>query len=348
MITEPLSKADAGRFESVLEAKQENRLELRARPNVIGLDIGYRVKGGKQTTEKAVKVYVSHKLRKTLISDSDLVPKSISVGRTTIPTDVEVGRVDVPHIFDRRFRPLVGGASVSPGARGTLTGTIGVCVTKNDGNVHILSNNHVLADANRLAIGSSIIQPGAVDGGDSTSDRVAVLESYVPLEFGTTTVSIFGTSITLPNVNHVDAALARVIDIEDSEVAFNGADRRIHWVGYPRHRNDDPMGFFERLFLLGRQVCKMGRTTEFTLGRIVSVSYDTWIGPYASGQNAWFDDQIRIQGENGVFSRPGDSGSLVMLVEDRSPVGLLFSGGGDFTNANPIDDVMAELGIPQI
>jgi hypothetical protein len=100
--------------------------------------------------------------------------------------------------------------------------------------------------------------------------------------------------------------------------------------------------------LLGRRVCKMGRTTEFTVGKIISVSIDTWVTGYANNQRAWFDDQIEIEGEGGPFSRPGDSGSLVLDFETREPIGLLFAGIGNFSFANPIDEVLNRLAIPQI
>ena len=135
---------------------------------------------------------------------------------------------------------------------------------------------------------------------------------------------------------------------------FNGANREIHWVGYPEYYPylgtwvDSPWGLSRKLSLLGRRVCKMGRTTHYTVGQIISVSHDAWIGPYSTGQNAWFEDQVRIKGLHGRFAAPGDSGSLVVDAETNEPIGLLFSGGGDYANANPIDKVMSELNIPQI
>ena len=327
---------EAKEYDLLIRAKDANRLLIRSKPNVIGLDVGLRVKDGKVTKERVVKVYVLRKTEKQFLSEKDLVPSTLEIDGKQMPVDVEEGKIDRPHIFNLRVRPLIGGPSISPNNR-WYSGTLGVCVTLNDDNTYILSNNHVLADVNQLAIGTNIIQPSQGDGGDPVNDVVASLSDFVPLDFG-------GTP-TIPNTNYVDAAIAQVND------RFNGANRGIHWVGYPEYYHDTSWSIWKiwkRFTLLGRRVCKMGRTTHYTLGQIISVSRDTWIGPYSTGQNAWFEDQIRIKGVHGRFSAPGDSGSLIVDVETNEPVGLLFSGGGNFTNANPIDKVISELNIPQI
>jgi len=349
MIDRQVSRDDLREFEKLTTAKHENRLLLRSRPNVIAMDIGYRTKDGKRTPEKVVKVYVSQKLPREMLRDEDVLPDHIGLDNESFPIDVEVGRIDQPQVFNLRVRPLVGGASISS-SREFAAGTLGVNVTLNDNRTYILTNNHVIAGANRNRIGTGVVQPGRLDGGGATTDTVARLSDFVPLDFGSTTISIFGTVITIPNPNNVDAALAEVTNSAPStgEDAFNGADRAIHWVGYPRLRGDGTPGLFPLLSLLGRRVAKMGRTTHYTLGRIVSVFYDTWVGPYANGSNAWFEDQIRIEGLNGRFSAPGDSGSLVVDAETNEPIGLLFSGSGNFTNANRIDLVMQSLNIPQL
>jgi hypothetical protein len=150
--------------------------------------------------------------------------------------------------------------------------------------------------------------------------------------------------VNFPNPNYVDAALAR---IDGPNWAYNVGNREIHWIGYPKPFSG-LWSNYELFELLGRRVCKMGRTTGFTIGKIISLWHDTWIGPYSNGQNAWFKNQIRIEGENGPFAGPGDSGSLVVDFETAQPIGLLFSGGGNMTNANPIPSVMSRLNISQI
>lgn len=329
-------------FERLIRAKNANRLLLRSKPGVIALDVGFRVKGGELTNEKVVKVYVAKKIEKKDLSDKDLIPSKLKINGKLVPTDVEEGEIDQIQIFNLRTRPLVGGCSISPHNR-WYTGTGGVCITLNDDRTYILSNNHVLADSNQLAIGTNIIQPSRGDGGDPVNDVIASLHDFVRLRFGTFTVNLFGLTFTLPHTNIVDAAIAEVND------DFNGANREIHWAGYPNYEKPPKSEFWKRLSYLGRRVCKMGRTTHYTVGKVTSVSYDTWVGGYPGGQSAWFEDQIRIKGLNKrPFSAGGDSGSLVVDVETNEPIGLLFSGGGMFTNSNPIFEVMSRLNIPQI
>jgi hypothetical protein len=90
----------------------------------------------------------------------------------------------------------------------------------------------------------------------------------------------------------------------------------------------------------------MGRTTEFTVGRVVDISWDGYID-YLSGR-AWFQDQLLVDGGDSFFSAPGDSGSLVVTLSTLQPVGLLFGGGGNRTICNPIRAVMRALSIPRI
>jgi len=95
---------------------------------------------------------------------------------------------------------------------------------------------------------------------------------------------------------------------------------------------------------VGMRVQKYGRTTGLTKGRVqginatLNVQYDLGV--------ARFVGQVVIGG--GGFSAGGDSGSLIVVQngsEAGNPVGLLFAGGGGYTIANPIDDVLNRFGI---
>jgi hypothetical protein len=333
--------ADLAKVDLLIRAKEANEKLLLSKPHVIGLDVGYRIKNGKTTDERVVIVYVSRKVERSDLAEGHVIPKTLKIGNQRVPVDVVEGAIDQPCLFTLRSRPLRGGSSIGP-VHLRLTGTGGVCVTLNDGNTYILTNNHVIADINRAPIGTGVVQPSVPDGGTALNDTVAALFDFVPLDFGTTTVTLFGVTFTLPNPNYVDAAIAQVTN------RYNDGNREVHWVGYPQPLRRGGWNLFEKLALLGRRVCKMGRTTEFTIGKVVSVSYDHWVGPYANGLNAWFKNQVRIEGENGPFARGGDSGSLVVDFETRRPIGLLFSIRGDSANANPIHEVLGRLNIPQL
>lgn len=339
---------DFDELETLFRAKELNYLLLMSRPNVIGVDIGYRVRAGETTDERVIKVYVSQKLDRRLLSDDQLVPATVQVDDHAVPVDVEQATIPQPCIFTLRSRPLRGGSSI--GIDPVSVGTLGVCLTLDDANTYILSCNHVIAGTDTAPIGTNILQPGQGDGGNPATDVIARLSHVVPLDFGTTTVTVLGQTITVPNPNFVDASLGRVIG------AYDVGNREIHWIGYSHLNLPAPWPLPFRLALPGMRVCKMGRTTEFTTGTITSATTDTFIGPYGgagAGRNAFFKNQLRIQGDGGrPFAQSGDSGSIVMALGDAQsvgyPLGLLFAANSTDGFANPLDAVTAALSIPRI
>jgi hypothetical protein len=341
----------------LIEAKEANRLLLMSKPNVIAMGIGLRKRKGEVIDEQVVKVYVSRKIPKEHLDKHDLIPPTLTVGGRKLPVDVEEETMPQAALFTRRSRPLVGGSSIGPTnvvAGFTWAGTLGLCVTLDDGQTYILSNNHVLALVNQLAIGANIVQPGIPDGGiaptpTANNDLVATLFNFIPIDFGTTTITIFGIRFTIPNRNFVDCALARV------QNAFNGANREIHWVGYPDF-NIRQIGtdIWSLIANLARPACKMGRTTEYTVGTIIDVAWDGFVdfsrffGNAAGTNRAWFEDQLLVDGGRRPFIQPGDSGSLVLDAITSQPIGLAFAFLGNRGICNRIDRVMNALGIPRI
>lgn len=323
----------------LVQAKESHRLLLLSKPNVIAMDIGQRVRDGQQTSEPVVTVYVSRKVDRSLLSEEQLIPPTLTIDGAEVHTDVREGEIDEPHVFVPRERPLHGGLSISAGGG---TGTLGICLRPNDRNTYVLSCNHVLATSVPAVLGGNVIQPGALDGGTPTTDVIGTVSRVAPIDFGSTTINVGGVTVTIPNPNRVDAALALVRpDIE--------GNREIFWLGYPQQLLPVAPNIFKLLSLTNRRVCKMGRTTEFTTGIIQSAFFDVTVGPYQNGRNAFFTNQLRIVGENGqTFSERGDSGSVVIDYETREPLGLLFSGGGVHTNANRLYDVLTALRLDQM
>jgi len=188
----------------------------------------------------------------------------------------------------------------------------------------VLSNNHVLANSNGAALGDSILQPGPADGGTNPADRIAILERFVPIAFGAGTV------------NYVDAATGWAWpDRVRRELVY----RTSNGLSYFRVSNQPVTAQLNML------VGKTGRTTQLTTGRIIDVNASLTVN-YGGGRQAFFRDQIVIQGINGTFSAGGDSGSLIWTWNSqRNPVGLLFAGGGGYTIANKIGRVLSALDI---
>ena len=211
-------------------------------------------------------------------------------------------------------RPTKLGVSGSNIEDGCVAGTLGSLVKRiGRRGKFILSNNHVLARENDGEKGDLIIQPGCLDSGCGcdAEDKVAKLTTFVPIDF-----SIFGS-------NEVDAALAKIIK---GEVNKKG---KILDIGRVSRLSLDPV--------VGMAVKKAGRTTDLTFGTIDAIGVTVMV-EYSVGY-AWFVNQFVVT--PGGFSAPGDSGSLIVIDEERcpNPVGLLFAGSETSTVANPIRKV---------
>jgi hypothetical protein len=283
--------------------------------NVVGVGIGPKIRGGKTMARTAIRIYVERKVAKGSISKADLLPAKIN----GVPTDVvQTGRLyaQVP-IAQQRLRPTKGGCSVGFQASGfVMAGTLGCLVT--DGSVRfILSNNHVLANENALAIGSPIFQPGLLDGGNVTKDQVAKLSKFVTIK-------------PVPFPNKVDTAIAA---LKSNAVASPGILPKVGALG-----STVPVAA-----TVGMNVHKHGRTTGYTSGKIIDVAADVNIH-YDFGV-ARFVNQIIIVAPSGMFSDAGDSGSLIVRKAGNRATGLLFAGSASHTIANHIGDVLTELGV---
>src|SRR5262249_19741095 len=151
-------------------------------------------------------------------------------------------------------RPAHPGCSIGfqdPGNQFVMAGTFGAVVKDKQG-TYILSNNHVLADENRLPIGSAIFQPGLLDGGNIATDKVAELTRFIPFNAAAT--------------NSVDCAIARVPQ------AALVSDEILH-IGAPTGT---------AAATIDMNVHKFGRTTSYTVGRITSIDTDVTVG-YETG-----------------------------------------------------------------
>src|SRR5262249_2307390 len=207
----------------------------------------------------------------------------------------------------KRFdRPVPGGISVSNAdfdrGEGIISaGTLGCLVVRKNGHRCILSNSHVLAGAGQATAGQRIIQPGGLEFGRQPTDpeiencKVAFLEEFTRIQFP-------GFGGTSPQ-NSVDAAVAWT----------SHAAARPEVLGYT-------LQAVPRLATARMTVRKTGRTTGTTIGIVEGINVSMKVR-YEGGV-ALFVNQLQIRGANGPFARRGDSGSLVVSEQDKSPVGL--------------------------
>jgi len=136
---------------------KKTQRELLKKKNVVAVARGFREVGGKLTKEIVIVCSVEKKEPLSALAAKDLIPANIEDEKTDVFVS---GRIYALKARTDRWRPAPGGVSI--GHQQVSAGTLG-CLVKRDGQVYILSNNHVLADSNNASIGSNILQPGNSD-----------------------------------------------------------------------------------------------------------------------------------------------------------------------------------------
>ena len=319
---------DTGMSATVLaqQTKRKHEARLMIMKNVVAIGVGYKTTDNVQTDEPAVIVSVVKKLPLIQLPETSRVPKALGGIQTDV---VETGRIYALQDPTQKMRPARPGVSI--GHYQITAGTLG-CLVQRDGQVYILSNNHVLANSNAGQVGDAILQPGPYDGGTS-ADQIATLEQFVPVGFGVSLLGclslssllrLFGLSsdpkINEPGNNTVDCAIAKPLspDLVDPDILNIGV----------------PTGVGTAT--LGTQVQKSGRTTGLTTDQITQI--DVTVSVLYGSQIAVFKNQLMA----GAMSQGGDSGSAVLDMEKRV-VGLLFAGSDSTTIMNPIQFVLDAL-----
>jgi hypothetical protein len=328
-------------IEEAKMAKSIFRLELFSRPNVVGLGVGYKVRGRHETDEISIMVMVRQKLSPLSLASEEMIPSEVD----GISTDViEVGELRSFQSRTERIRPAPGGVSI--GHYLISAGTLGCPVYDvKSGNRLILSNNHVLANRNEAQIGDPILQPGPADGGTPEKDTLALLERFEPIHYidEPAACSIANSYVNIGNwvasrlgskhrltayqyhpfaTNIMDVALARPVGPSDllDEIMEIGAVTESSEA------------------VLGLSVMKSGRTTALTTGTINILDATVTVN-YGSDRTATFDNQI----VSTPMSEGGDSGSLLVAADTKTAVGLLFAGSSQATLFNPIQPILTNM-----
>jgi hypothetical protein len=292
-------------------------------PGVMGVATGYKRVKGKMTKDLSLIVYVAKKLPLDRIPYFHAIPSSLTTHGVDFPTDiVEVGYY-IPYSHTKRERPALGGVSI--GHLNVTAGTLGGLVCdKEEGDILILSNNHVLADVNKGKQGDHIVQPGVADEGACHEDCIGELERFVSIDFASDAK------------NHVDCAVARPYDTSD--VSFE-----IHDIGVPNLTETYTLNLDD--VASATQVQKTGRTTQHTVGYVSAVDWKgTVLYDWTPG---YFENQIVVETLDGnPVGLGGDSGSLVLTMDNKL-CGLLFAGPADGTHylANHIGEVLNSLDV---
>jgi hypothetical protein len=300
--------------------------------NIVGVGIG--LGDGRSTAaapgDAVLEVYTlepesSSELRARL---ADVTGASVFSGSDIPIHVVHTGVIDAQS-HRMRLRPAPGG--ISCGHVGITAGTLGCLVRGNsaprNGRLMILSNNHVVANTNAGPLGASIVQAGPLDGGRHPADQVAILERFVPINFG--------------------AGAANVVDCATAWAWPDRVRRELMYISGSAV-NLFRVGSVPVAPFVGMQVGKTGRTTQLTRGGITAVGVTVNVN-FGGGRVARFVNQIAVRSPSGNFSAGGDSGSLIWTWDARrAPVALLFAGGGGTTFGNPITQVLAALDVQMV
>lgn len=147
----------------VLAAKRLHTDALLQRPNVVGVGVGTKRKGGASTGEPAVVVFVTRKLPREALGPQELIPGAVaSPEEEEVTTDVvEVGVPRFAAVDTATYRPLLGGSQIGNALGGA--GTAGaIMYDRRDQQRVLLTNNHVLTNMvnpSSLPDNTTVFQP---------------------------------------------------------------------------------------------------------------------------------------------------------------------------------------------
>ena len=312
-----LTKASPSQLESLRAGGADHARSLRRivdSKNVVAVGISEKISKKKPTGTLAVTFYVEKKIpMKKLRADRMIpptMPETLS-GPEAVPTDVvAIGRLRLEVNAIRT--PVQPGNSI--GHVDISAGTLGALVTRG-GDVHILSNSHVLARSGRAKNGDDILYPGDADGGKLPADLVAKLSGFKKFVTGG------------DFVNRADCAIAKPLTARRGDLVS-----AIKGLGVPKGAT---------VPVRGMKVVKVGRTTNKTTGTVRDVHFRFALDYDDLGKSVGFLDQVFCT----RYSKPGDSGSLVLSQANKKAVGLHFAGADGGSVFSPIQTVLSTLGV---
>jgi hypothetical protein len=305
----------------VKEAAEDELLKL---PNVVGVDIGRKIKDGKETDELSILVLVSSKedvpraqMAPAMIDGvtTDVIERRYVLAGERSSSDDCVAPGEQRLAADTgRYDPLKGGISIGP-CRSLLTGGTAGAIVRDiaTNSPMLLSNFHALSGDMGWTVGDTMTQPSLRDTGRCPADIVATLQRVALNE-------------------SVDAAVASIITRDHTP--------EIVEIGNTNGTTAATVNMAVR---------KRGRTTGVTFGIVQSLDLTSVIDFDPSIGRRVFKRQISIMAASPstIFADEGDSGAVI-VNSARQVVGLLFARqdkAGLFAAANPIQAVFSILNV---
>jgi hypothetical protein len=311
-----LTKAPRAQIESLPGGAPTHARSIRRiinTDNVVAVGIAEKISRGQPMRKLALTFYVQRKVALKKLKASALIPPTVPEalsGPEAIPTDVVVLGKLRPE-FNVIRAPIQPGNSIAH--FDDTAGTLGALVTKGK-QVYLLSNSHVLALSGKGKKKDDVLYPGPADGGKEPGDRVAQLSGFKKF--------VTGGSF----VNRVDCAIAKPVPGHPALVSA------IKGLGVPKGT---------ATVRRGMTVVKVGRTTGKTTGTVRDVNF-RFVLDYGPGVGeVGFLDQVLCT----RYTKPGDSGSLVLAEATGRAVGLHFAGANGGSVFCPIGPVLSALGV---
>ncbi len=343
-----IRKPDPALVARVIAIQNRHNKQLIAVRGVVGVATGLSKNGG-----VVILVFTENRRPPQLPAKIEGIPVEVEfTGPIRASQEPSVPRirpsqiVRSPHAFHER--PVPAGVSIGPywpedGSNGWY-GTLGCRVKDRQGNVYILSNNHVIADNGVVPIGTAILQPGMYDPRNNfvglrygQRQTIGHLSKYVPMRMD---------AASLANPNLVDAAIAKCTTRTVDNVASPG--------GYGAYTSSATSPY------PGQPVQKYAATTGLTREGVVVALNGAISVDYGAAGVGYFERQIVIFSTE-RFTNQGDSGSLIVSMswpsntrmrrrvrpEARHPLGLFYANNvtGTWSFANPIKEVLKALDV---
>jgi hypothetical protein len=311
-----ITRADTSEIRTEAVGPVDDLRGILGSENVVGVGVAEKVSDKGPTGDISLTFYVVRKKSKRSLRAHEFIPPVIHpelTGGEPVLTDVVVLGKIRPEVNAVK-NPIQPGNSIGHASE-NAAGTLGAIVTSGKAKrCQLLSNSHVLAKSGKAKVRDGTVYPGRLDGGKVPKDVVGKLAKWSKWKVGG------------QFVNTVDAAVSTVVPARTNDI--NAAIRNLSLVTAtiaPKR---------------GMKVVKVGRTTGKTAGTIRDIHF-RFVLNYPGVGKVGYRDQILVS----RFTKPGDSGSLVVDQKSKKAVGLHFAGANGGSVSNPIDAVLKAMGV---
>lgn len=296
---------------AILDICRNDYAEFLYKDNVVAIGLGFKVVKGVTTREKCLQVFVKKKIPCCCLSSDNLIPTYYEEIKTDV---IESGGSFKSLAVNSTINPIIGGFSISSALNSSFTGSLG-CFVQDSHTIYMLSNNHVIAGENQFPIGTPVLHSESENSKTPHNTVVATLSKFVDIRFLTpTTIS----------ENFVDAAIA---EVKDPSLLSSA----LPLIGTPTCISEPA---------LGKRVQMNSSASQYTIGNIISLGVTARV-EFPKGKVAIFKDQI-ISNNNVI---QGDSGTLLLDIDNNGAIGLLCAGSPLLSVVNPINYVLNNLNV---